>query len=82
MDDVSAVTDMIKRLPDDHRQRLINLIWLLSQVDEPERRAAIKRVETLLDGGPHNEAVFIRGIEAAIERLQEALDGKTGIGGR
>jgi len=73
MDDVSAVTEMIKRLPDDHRQRLIDLIWLLSQVDAQQRGAAIERLEPLLDGRCRDEPAFVELLDEASEDLRKAL---------
>lgn len=74
MDDVSAVAEMIKGLPDDHRQRLISFIWLLSQVDAQRRSAAIQRLAPLLNGGSHDEQAFIDRLEETIEDLRNAID--------
>lgn len=73
MDDVSAVTKTIKRLPPRHKQRLIDFIWLLTQVDAEHRRIAIERLEPLLDRECHDEAILIERLEEVAEALRKSI---------
>lgn len=80
MDDASTVTEMIERLPEDHKQRLIELIWLLSQVEDPQKNWAIEQLKPLLTGEPAEEAAFMRRLETVVRRLRQAMAGEADAG--
>jgi hypothetical protein len=78
MDEVGTMTEMIKRLPEDHKQRLIEFIWLFSQAEEPQKNWAIEQLKPLLAGELNEEAAFMLRLENLVKELQQAMAANAG----
>jgi hypothetical protein len=76
----NEISEMIRRLPQADKQRLIDLIWLLYRAPAAARDAAIVELEATLHANPPS-ARFLRKVESVIADLQRAIDAGSGDGG-
>lgn len=65
---------MIRRLPSNDKQRLINLIWLLYRAPATARDAAIGQLEATLHQTSLSSVQLLHKVESAIADLQKSVE--------